>query len=250
MRRAKFTALMRGRLSTCASVACLVVSAGWSLSACGSTTGSTTTSVQSNGATGATVHTSVALVILHLNEGSYSVAAPSAAVNGSVTRGASVTTNGRPVRVSAGRWHGTLALHLGGNDVAVAATMAGRQSAERSIRITRKRNGAELEALAQARELRAEVIRRQVAQAAERKAEADKHKAETEIQKATETNASCTNGTYVNAAGNTVCRPEHSPTVPAGATAKCEDGSYSFSETRSGTCSHHGGVAEWLSGEG
>jgi len=33
---------------------------------------------------------------------------------------------------------------------------------------------------------------------------------------------------------------------PAGATAQCRDGSYSFSQHRSGTCSHHGGVARWL----
>jgi Protein of unknown function (DUF3761) len=56
----------------------------------------------------------------------------------------------------------------------------------------------------------------------------------------------CTNGTYVNSAGNTVCSPEQSSTVPEGATAECEDGTYSFSESRSGTCSSHGGVAKWL----
>jgi len=56
----------------------------------------------------------------------------------------------------------------------------------------------------------------------------------------------CTNGTYVNSAGNRVCSPEESPTQPAGATAECEDGTYSFSESRSGTCSHHGGVTKWL----
>jgi hypothetical protein len=61
-----------------------------------------------------------------------------------------------------------------------------------------------------------------------------------------EAEAECTNGTYVNSAGNTVCSPEESPTQPAGATARCEDGTYSFSESRSGTCSHHGGVSEWL----
>ncbi|HZR91001.1 MAG TPA: DUF3761 domain-containing protein [Gaiellaceae bacterium] len=33
---------------------------------------------------------------------------------------------------------------------------------------------------------------------------------------------------------------------PPGATARCRDGSYSFSQHRSGTCSHHGGVAAWL----
>jgi hypothetical protein len=34
--------------------------------------------------------------------------------------------------------------------------------------------------------------------------------------------------------------------VPAGASAKCRDGSYSFSQYRQGTCSHHGGVGLWL----
>jgi hypothetical protein len=36
--------------------------------------------------------------------------------------------------------------------------------------------------------------------------------------------------------------------APPGATARCRDGTYSFSQHRSGTCSHHGGVAEWLTG--
>jgi hypothetical protein len=61
-----------------------------------------------------------------------------------------------------------------------------------------------------------------------------------------ESGPTCGNGTYVNSQGNTVCRPEQSPTVPPGATARCVDGTYSFSQSRSGTCSHHGGVAEWL----
>lgn len=30
-----------------------------------------------------------------------------------------------------------------------------------------------------------------------------------------------------------------------GATALCSDGTYSYSVNHSGTCSHHGGVAEW-----
>jgi hypothetical protein len=34
--------------------------------------------------------------------------------------------------------------------------------------------------------------------------------------------------------------------VPAGVSAKCRDGSYSFSQHRRGTCSHHGGVSSWL----
>ena len=35
-------------------------------------------------------------------------------------------------------------------------------------------------------------------------------------------------------------------TPQAGATARCKDGTYSYSKHRQGTCSHHGGVAEWL----
>ena len=56
----------------------------------------------------------------------------------------------------------------------------------------------------------------------------------------------CPNGTYVNTAGNTVCSPYSAPSAPSGATAQCRDGTYSFSQSRSGTCSHHGGVATWL----
>jgi hypothetical protein len=62
-----------------------------------------------------------------------------------------------------------------------------------------------------------------------------------------EPSSECTNGTYENSSGNTICKPEESSTVPTGATARCADGTYSFSEHRSGTCSYHGGVAEWLS---
>src|SRR5207249_6383216 len=57
----------------------------------------------------------------------------------------------------------------------------------------------------------------------------------------------CTdNGTYVNSKGQTVKRPETCSSAPQGATAQCRDGNYSFSRSRRGTCSHHGGVAKWL----
>ncbi len=52
--------------------------------------------------------------------------------------------------------------------------------------------------------------------------------------------------TYTNKSGQKVKSPEQSSTVPAGATAKCADGTYSFSKHRRGTCSHHGGVSQWL----
>ena len=35
---------------------------------------------------------------------------------------------------------------------------------------------------------------------------------------------------------------------PVGATARCRDGTYSFSQHHQGACSHHRGVAEWLDG--
>ncbi|WP_307860050.1 DUF3761 domain-containing protein [Curtobacterium aurantiacum] len=56
----------------------------------------------------------------------------------------------------------------------------------------------------------------------------------------------CSNGTYVNSDGATVCRPEAASSAPAGATAQCVDGVYSYSQSRRGTCSGHGGVATWL----
>jgi hypothetical protein len=40
-----------------------------------------------------------------------------------------------------------------------------------------------------------------------------------------------------------------SNTDPTGATAKCKDGTYSKSKHHSGTCSSHGGVAEWLTAQ-
>src|ERR1700691_1377806 len=53
-------------------------------------------------------------------------------------------------------------------------------------------------------------------------------------------------GTYVNSQGQTVKRPENCSAAPQGATAQCADGTYSFSRSRRGTCSRHGGVAKWL----
>jgi hypothetical protein len=44
--------------------------------------------------------------------------------------------------------------------------------------------------------------------------------------------------------------PASPGSAPPGATARCRDGTYSFSQHRQGTCSHHGGVAEWLTGGG
>ena len=51
---------------------------------------------------------------------------------------------------------------------------------------------------------------------------------------------------YTNSAGQRVQSPTYYPSAPRGATARCVDGTYSFSRNRRGTCSHHGGVAQWL----
>jgi hypothetical protein len=56
----------------------------------------------------------------------------------------------------------------------------------------------------------------------------------------------CNNRHYVNSSGHFV----HSPSCgnesePPQHTATCRDGSISYSEHHSGTCSGHGGVAQW-----
>jgi len=59
-------------------------------------------------------------------------------------------------------------------------------------------------------------------------------------------NSLSNNNYYTNSDGETVHSPAYSETVPAGAMAQCRDGTYSFSQHRRGTCSHHGGVQRWL----
>lgn len=52
---------------------------------------------------------------------------------------------------------------------------------------------------------------------------------------------------YTNSDRNTVHAPAYSNGgAPSGATALCQDGTYSFSQHRQVTCSHHGGVSKWL----
>jgi uncharacterized protein DUF3761 len=57
--------------------------------------------------------------------------------------------------------------------------------------------------------------------------------------------AAASDGSYTNSSGNQVERPDSNP---VGATAICNDGTYSHSQNRSGTCSGHGGVAQFLTG--
>ncbi len=62
-----------------------------------------------------------------------------------------------------------------------------------------------------------------------------------------DTNSGLSNDNYYkNSSGNEVHSPAYSNSAPQGATAVCGDGTYSFSQSRRGTCSHHGGVSQWL----
>ena len=58
--------------------------------------------------------------------------------------------------------------------------------------------------------------------------------------------AQAQDGYYTNSQGHVVHRPMQARHLPRGATARCRDQTYSFSENHRGTCSHHGGVAKWL----
>jgi len=59
---------------------------------------------------------------------------------------------------------------------------------------------------------------------------------------ATTSITACGEDYYRNVDGNCVHRPSDNP---SGASARCRDGSYSYSENRRGTCSGHGGVSAW-----
>ena|SRR3989344_5255770 len=63
--------------------------------------------------------------------------------------------------------------------------------------------------------------------------------------KATPSSGLSNDNYYTNVDGNEVHSPAYSDSVPAGASAQCRDGTYSFSQNRRGTCSGHGGVSQW-----
>jgi Protein of unknown function (DUF3761)/Glucodextranase, domain B len=212
------------------------------LAGCGSSS-SATKATSTGGTRQAASEAKLLPVALHLRQGSHSVSVPATTISGSASKGASVSVNATKAALHSGRWHNRLHLRIGSNRVEVQATMSGRASTTRVIHVVRHHSAAELEARAHARALRAEVKRRHEAELRERK---ERQAAEKHEQDQVQRQAECPNGTYENSAGNVVCKPYKSSTRPAGATAQCEDGTYSESQSRSGTCSHHGGVAVWL----
>jgi len=75
---------------------------------------------------------------------------------------------------------------------------------------------------------------------------AGEQSSETVAQRPRITSPPSSGKSYVNVDGVRVPSPVFRESKPAGASARCRDGSYSFSQHRQGTCSHHGGVAEWF----
>jgi Protein of unknown function (DUF3761) len=63
---------------------------------------------------------------------------------------------------------------------------------------------------------------------------------------AAEARGGCGRAYYRNSRGRCVHRPVRAWWPPIGASARCRDGTFSFSQSRRGTCSWHGGVAFWL----
>lgn len=209
----------------CAALAVVAIA----LAGCGESADAGSKGEPSAVETAVAVATVASPVSLHLDVGSFSSESSSARISGTVTSGSKVTVNHHRASVHGRHWSKTLELHLGDNHVTVRATHSGRRSARKTIIVTREKSTAEVEAEARRRE---------------EKSEASNKSAPSPTSGSS--SEECTNGTYVNSAGNTVCSPESGSTAPPGATAECEDGTYSFSESRSGTCSHHGGVARWL----
>jgi sorbitol-specific phosphotransferase system component IIA len=116
---------------------------------------------------------------LRLDTGDYSVTSSHTTLHGSVTKGASVTVEGNEARVHGTHWSKTVALEIGGNNMTVEATLAGRAPATQTISVTRHHTQAELEAKAQARKERERKEREQ------REVEERKEKEEKEIENAT-----------------------------------------------------------------
>ncbi|MFJ5800718.1 DUF3761 domain-containing protein [Streptomyces decoyicus] len=58
--------------------------------------------------------------------------------------------------------------------------------------------------------------------------------------------SSSSGGTGSGGGGGSASGGDEQPQAPAGASARCNDGTYSYSAHRRGTCSHHHGVAVWL----
>lgn len=141
-------------------------------------------------------------------------------VSGKITSGDTVTVNGQAAQIAGSTFTAKIDLSEGDNEIKIIA-YRGSKKTEKVIRVHRFTSSEVAEQ------------KRQEAEAAA-KLKADREAAASSAQ---------SGSGYVNSNGNYVPSPSSNP---SGATAKCRDGTYSYSQSRQGTCSHHGGVAEWL----
>jgi hypothetical protein len=203
-------------------------------------------------------------------------------LTGRIDPGDSVTVNGKAATVTGSTFTINLSLSEGDNDLDIVV-QSGSKKTEKHVFVHRftkqeiaeqQRRIAEQKAREEARKkAEAEKVKQAKIAAAKKKAAAaaaaKKKKAHTALvaqqkaasaaaaaqkrvqqeaaaraaqQQAAQPAASSGSG-YVNSSGNYVPSPSSNP---SGATAKCRDGTYSYSQHHSGTCSHHGGVAAWL----
>jgi hypothetical protein len=199
-----------------------------------------------------------------LNNDSYTL-------TGKVDHGDTVLVNNNPARVTDSTFTATLNLVEGDNNISIVV-QSGKKKTEKHVTLHRyttaevteqKRLAAEKkthqEALKKAADeaLQARVAEQQrqvqAAAAAEQQKQqelvAQQQAAAAAAQQAQQRAAvaasapSSSGSGYVNVNGNYVPSPSSNP---VGATAKCRDGTYSYSQNHSGTCSSHGGVLAWL----
>jgi hypothetical protein len=76
-------------------------------------------------------------VSLRLATGDYSMEGSRTTIQGTVTPGATVTVNGHAVPVRGTHWSKVVHLHFGPHTISVVATMAGHQSTDETITVTR-----------------------------------------------------------------------------------------------------------------
>jgi hypothetical protein len=146
------------------------------MGACGN--GSSTTSA-GNAKLGANTTETRPTVALHLDVGDYSTTDRTVALSGATTPGARVTINDHSAQVHGSRWHRTVRLDIGSNDIEAHATMAGHVDSNELITITRHHTQVELETKARERRERKEAEERRRREAVEAEERDYKEKAST-----------------------------------------------------------------------
>jgi hypothetical protein len=95
-------------------------------------------------------------VALRLDTGDYSMTGSHTTLHGTVTAGAAVTVDEKPVHVHGTHWSKTVDLEIGGNTETVSGTLSGHEATSQTVTVTRNHTQAELAAKAQAKREREE----------------------------------------------------------------------------------------------